>query len=175
MPGSAHDRPRDRDRELVSARVREPLEPRDTPDRQEVDLVDAHAPSARHEAVTELVEHDTREDHHEPDEPADHTRPTLQRACIREQRDEQEERDVDAQLDARALTEAVRAAAGDVLQDVVVFDVYRGEGVDSRRKSVGLGLILQDASRTLTDEYADQKVRSVMQKLEREFGAKIRT
>ncbi len=82
---------------------------------------------------------------------------------------------VDAQLDARALTEAVRAAAGDVLQDIVVFDVYRGEGVDSRRKSVGLGLILQDASRTLTDEYADQKVRSVMQKLEREFGAKIRT
>jgi phenylalanyl-tRNA synthetase beta chain len=82
---------------------------------------------------------------------------------------------VDAHLHARALTEAVRAAAGDVLKDVIVFDVYRGEGVDSRRKSIGLGLILQDASRTLTDEYADQKVRSVMAKLEREFGATIRT
>jgi phenylalanyl-tRNA synthetase beta chain len=56
-----------------------------------------------------------------------------------------------------------------------VFDVYRGKGVDSRQKSVGLGLILQDASRTLTDEDADQKVRSVMQKLESEFGATIRT
>ena len=82
---------------------------------------------------------------------------------------------VDAQVNVRALTEAVRAAAGDVVTNVIVFDVYRGEGVDSRRKSVGLGLILQDAYRTLTDEYADQKVRSVMQKLEAEFGATIRT
>jgi phenylalanyl-tRNA synthetase beta chain len=82
---------------------------------------------------------------------------------------------VDAQVTADALTEAARAAAGDILESVLVFDVYRGEGVDSRRKSVGLGLILQDASRTLTDEDADQKVRSVMQKLESEFGATIRT
>jgi phenylalanyl-tRNA synthetase beta chain len=56
-----------------------------------------------------------------------------------------------------------------------VFDVYRGKGVDSRQKSVGLGLILQDSSRTLTDEDADQKMRSVMLTLEREFGATIRT
>jgi phenylalanyl-tRNA synthetase beta subunit len=40
---------------------------------------------------------------------------------------------------------------------------------------VGLGLILQDASRTLTDEDADQKTRSVMLGLERELGATIRT
>jgi phenylalanyl-tRNA synthetase beta chain len=73
------------------------------------------------------------------------------------------------------LTEAARQAAGDLLQHVVVFDVYRGKGVDSRRKSIGLGLILQDASRTLTDEDADKKIRSVMQKLEREFAATIRT
>jgi phenylalanyl-tRNA synthetase beta chain len=82
---------------------------------------------------------------------------------------------VDTEVSAAALTEAARSAAGSVLQQVLVFDVYRGEGVDSRRKSVGLGLILQDASRTLTDEDADQKLRSVMQKLESEFGATIRT
>jgi phenylalanyl-tRNA synthetase beta chain len=82
---------------------------------------------------------------------------------------------VDDTISADALTKAVRAAAGDLLQQVVVFDVYRGKGVDSRQKSVGLGLILQDSSRTLTDEDADQKMRSVMQRLEREFGATIRT
>ena len=82
---------------------------------------------------------------------------------------------VDDQVSAEALTKAARAAAGDILQQVVVFDVYRGKGVDSRQKSVGLGLILQDSSRTLTDEDADQKMRSVMQRLEREFGATIRT
>jgi phenylalanyl-tRNA synthetase beta chain len=82
---------------------------------------------------------------------------------------------VDDRISADALTKAVRAAAGDLLQHVLVFDVYRGKGVDSRQKSVGLGLILQDSSRTLTDEDADQKLRSVMQRLEREFGATIRT
>jgi phenylalanyl-tRNA synthetase beta chain len=78
-------------------------------------------------------------------------------------------------VSAEALTKAVREAAGDLLREVIVFDIYRGKGVDSRQKSVGLGLILQDSSRTLTDEDADQKQRSVMQKLEREFGAAIRT
>jgi len=82
---------------------------------------------------------------------------------------------VDDKVSAEALTKAARAAAGDMLQHVLVFDVYRGKGVDSRQKSVGLGLILQDSSRTLTDEDADQKMRSVMQGLEREFGATIRT
>jgi phenylalanyl-tRNA synthetase beta chain len=82
---------------------------------------------------------------------------------------------VDNGVSAEALTKAVREAAGELLRDVIVFDIYRGKGVDSRQKSVGLGLILQDSSRTLTDEDADQKQRSVMQKLEREFGAAIRT
>jgi len=78
-------------------------------------------------------------------------------------------------VSADALTKAARAVAGEILREVRVFDVYRGKGVDSRRKSIGLGLILQDASRTLTDDDADQTKRSVMQKLEREFGATIRT
>jgi len=78
-------------------------------------------------------------------------------------------------VSAEALTKAAQAAAGDILRQVIVFDVYRGEGVDSRQKSIGLGLILQDSSRTLTDEDADQKMRSVMQNLERELGATIRT
>jgi phenylalanyl-tRNA synthetase beta chain len=82
---------------------------------------------------------------------------------------------VDDDVSAEVLTTAARAAAGALLQHVLVFDVYRGKGVDSRQKSVGLGLILQDSSRTLTDEDADQKLRSVMQRLEREFGATIRT
>ena len=82
---------------------------------------------------------------------------------------------VSDEITAEALTRAVRAAVGEILREVVVFDIYRGQGVDSRRKSVGLGLILQDASRTLTDGDADQKIHSVMLNLEREFGATIRT
>jgi phenylalanyl-tRNA synthetase beta chain len=82
---------------------------------------------------------------------------------------------VDESTTAAAVVACARAAASDLLQHVVVFDVYRGTGVDSRRKSIGLGLILQDTSRTLTDADADQTMRSVTHRLERELGATIRT
>jgi phenylalanyl-tRNA synthetase beta chain len=82
---------------------------------------------------------------------------------------------VDEQTSAAALEKVARDAAGERLQQLLVFDVYRGTGVDSRRKSIGLGLILQDVSRTLTDADADQTMQTVMLRLERELGAKIRT
>jgi phenylalanyl-tRNA synthetase beta chain len=82
---------------------------------------------------------------------------------------------VDEDVAVETLVENVQAAAGGVLRSVRIFDLYRGPGIDSRRKSVGLGLILQDASRTLTDEDADRTVDSVMYRLEHELGATIRT
>jgi len=43
------------------------------------------------------------------------------------------------------------------------------------RKSLAIGLILQDDSRTLTDEDADQSVADAVRLLESEFGARLRT
>jgi phenylalanyl-tRNA synthetase beta chain len=82
---------------------------------------------------------------------------------------------VDESVAASTLVKHVEAAAGKLLREVRVFDLYRGQGVDSRRKSVGVGLILQEASRTLTDEDADRTVESVLHRLEHELGATIRT
>lgn len=74
---------------------------------------------------------------------------------------------------AKLLAEA-REAAGALLQDVRIFDIYRGPGIDSGRKSVALGLILQDSSRTLTDEDADAAMARVADRLRRGLGATIR-
>jgi phenylalanyl-tRNA synthetase beta chain len=82
---------------------------------------------------------------------------------------------VDETVSAESLRRTVETAAGSWLQNLVIFDVYRGKGVDTRRKSIALGLILQDVSRTLTDEDADRTLRAVMLRLERELGATIRT
>jgi phenylalanyl-tRNA synthetase beta chain len=60
------------------------------------------------------------------------------------------------------------------LQDLRVFDVYRGSGVESGRKSVALGLIFQDISRTLTDEDVDQAVASIVTDLRAKLDARIR-
>ncbi len=81
---------------------------------------------------------------------------------------------VDENLPAEALLRHAREAAGEVLQRAVIFDVYSGSGIEPGRKSVALGLILQGVSRTLTDADADRTVGAVIERLERELGAKIR-
>jgi phenylalanyl-tRNA synthetase beta chain len=72
------------------------------------------------------------------------------------------------------LLDCVQSAAGGVLRDTTVFDIYRGAGIESGRKSVAIGLNLQEVSRTLTDEETDAIVARVVADLERECSATIR-
>ena len=81
---------------------------------------------------------------------------------------------VDDALSHDALLATVRAAAPASLRDALVFDVYRGDGLEKGRKSVALGLILQDFSRTLEERDVDGAVRRVVSALEREHGASLR-
>ena len=81
---------------------------------------------------------------------------------------------VDEPVGVQSLLDCVRGSAGTLLTDLVVFDVYRGPGMPSGRKSVAIGLNLQDISRTLTDEETDAVVARVVVDLEREWGATIR-
>ena len=55
----------------------------------------------------------------------------------------------------------VMSAASSALREVVLFDIYRGRGIEEGRKSIALGLILQDKGRTLTDEDTDRLIESV--------------
>ncbi len=81
---------------------------------------------------------------------------------------------VDETVSAGQVVQCVHRAIGDALQRATVFDIYRGRGIDSGRKSIALGLILQNRSRTLTDEDADRIVASATRDLQRELGATIR-
>jgi phenylalanyl-tRNA synthetase beta chain len=81
---------------------------------------------------------------------------------------------VDDGVPLSALRERVVLAASSLLRQCRVFDVYRGPGVETGRKSVALGLIFQDITRTLTDEDADRAVASVISELRVSLNAKIR-
>jgi phenylalanyl-tRNA synthetase beta chain len=77
-------------------------------------------------------------------------------------------------VSAEALLATVRTAAGAVLAEVEIFDVYRGKGIDSGQKSVAMTLILQDSSRTLTDDDTDSLMQRVAQALGSGLGAVLR-
>jgi len=81
---------------------------------------------------------------------------------------------VDETVPVRSLVEAIEQAGGRLLTESRIFDVYSGNRIDSGLKSVAFGLILQESSRTLTDEEADQVVAAVVARLGSEFGARLR-
>jgi phenylalanyl-tRNA synthetase beta chain len=81
---------------------------------------------------------------------------------------------VDEAVTAESLLATVRSAAGAVLASVEVFDVYRGKGIDSGRKSVAMTLILLDSSRTLTDEDTESVTKRVAGELASRWGAVLR-
>jgi len=74
-----------------------------------------------------------------------------------------------------ALRASLETALGPLLREVVLFDRYVGPGLDSGSKSLAMGLILQDVSRTLTDRDADQAVATALEALAKDCGARLRS
>ena len=61
------------------------------------------------------------------------------------------------------------------LKNIEVVSVYKGKGISESKKSISLGLILQEFSRTLTDKELEQTVSSIISQLEKTVGAEIRS
>jgi phenylalanyl-tRNA synthetase beta chain len=68
----------------------------------------------------------------------------------------------------------VRSAVGACLAQLVLFDRYAGPNLETGTKSLAMGLILQDRSRTLTDQDADRCVALAVAALERECKGRLR-
>jgi phenylalanyl-tRNA synthetase beta chain len=81
---------------------------------------------------------------------------------------------VDESVTLDDLRKSVNLAAKGLLRDLHVFDVYRGKGVEPGRKSIALGLILQETSRTLTDGDADTVIAAVVERVKGDLKAGIR-
>lgn len=81
---------------------------------------------------------------------------------------------VDENVSYDQITKGIRELRLDMLKNIQVFDVYRGEGVANGRKSIALGLILQDFSRTLQDSDIEDVIGRILTKLSNDVGATLR-
>ena len=77
-------------------------------------------------------------------------------------------------IPAQALVDLARRTAGKLLVNLELFDEYRGEGIDSGRKSLALGLTFQDTSRTLNEDDVETAVGRVIAALKADFDAQLR-
>jgi phenylalanyl-tRNA synthetase beta chain len=62
-----------------------------------------------------------------------------------------------------------------LVQEIRLFDFYRGKGVESGKKSLAFRVVMQDTARTLTDAEADAAMAQLTELLAAKFGAKLRT
>jgi len=81
---------------------------------------------------------------------------------------------INAEIHSQTILDIINEAAGNLLIDLQLFDEYRGKGIDSGRKSLALGLTLQDSSRTLKDSEVEGVISRVISSLEARVGASLR-
>lgn len=72
------------------------------------------------------------------------------------------------------LEQAIKRQVGNLLTDLVLFDVYQGKGVPTGQKSMGYGLTLQHLDRTFTDAEVNEIFTNLISMLQREFNATLR-
>jgi phenylalanyl-tRNA synthetase beta chain len=65
-------------------------------------------------------------------------------------------------------------AGGDLLKEIRLFDVYRGEPIPAGHKSLAYSLTYQTDERTLTDKEVARVHEKIVKAAERELGAKLR-
>ncbi|GBG14033.1 phenylalanyl-tRNA synthetase beta chain [Novimethylophilus kurashikiensis] len=82
---------------------------------------------------------------------------------------------VDENIPVQDMLDAMRAASETLVNDVAVFDIYRGKGIAEGQKSVAFLVLMQDTQKTLTDEDADAAMVKLIAVLTNNFGAALRS
>jgi phenylalanyl-tRNA synthetase beta chain len=82
--------------------------------------------------------------------------------------------EVDDDVAARAVADAISAAAGELLVRLGLFDVFRGAPVPEGRRSLAFRLRFQAPDRTLTDDELTELRRTVVAAVESDTGATLR-
>ncbi len=72
------------------------------------------------------------------------------------------------------LVKSIKSVTSEILQEILLFDVYTGDNIEAGLKSVALGLILQGFSSTLTDEDVDKEINQIVTVLNDNYGATLR-
>jgi phenylalanyl-tRNA synthetase beta chain len=81
---------------------------------------------------------------------------------------------IDAAIPAGAVRDALREASGDLLDRVLLFDVFEGDPLPGGKKSLAFSVDFRAPDRTLTDAEAEERVRLIADRLAADFGAELR-
>lgn len=81
---------------------------------------------------------------------------------------------VDTQVTFSQLREIAFSVEKKLLKNVTLFDVYEGDKLPVGKKSYALNFVLEDTTKTLTDQVIDRVMSTLIREFERRAGAQIR-
>ena len=81
---------------------------------------------------------------------------------------------VDQNVSFESIYTIARQTEKSLLKDISLFDVYEGKNLPEGKKSYAVSFMLQDSTKTLTDEQIDKIMSKIRQNLEKETGAQLR-
>lgn len=81
---------------------------------------------------------------------------------------------VDVNVPVGELLKTVKQAGGELLQDVVLFDLYQGSNLANNQKSIALTLTIASSTHTLEDYEINAEVNQIVTALSNKYGAVLR-
>ncbi|MGP1360817.1 MAG: phenylalanine--tRNA ligase subunit beta [Candidatus Fimenecus sp.] len=81
---------------------------------------------------------------------------------------------IDRKIPVLLMKHEIKKATGNILHEINLFDVYEGSQIEQGKKSVAFSLKFRNMDRTLTDEEADNAVKSAIASIEK-LGGTLRS
>ncbi|MCY4426261.1 MAG: phenylalanine--tRNA ligase subunit beta [Halieaceae bacterium] len=81
---------------------------------------------------------------------------------------------VDETVNAAEIVKNIQDISVAYLTNIMLFDMYKGKGIDPKRKSLAFGLTFGDSSRTLSDQDIAKSVDQVIDFLQKTYHAELR-
>ena len=78
------------------------------------------------------------------------------------------------EVTVRKVVDAIRRAGGDLLVDVELFDIYRGDPIPAGQKSLAFRVTYQAVDHSLSEKEVTRLRRRIIKTVERETGGKLR-
>lgn len=81
---------------------------------------------------------------------------------------------VNDEIPVKDMERAIRQCSGKILEEIKLFDIYKGEQVPEGMKSIAFKLTFRSPERTLVDDEVNEVMEKVLQKLKLTFNATLR-
>ncbi len=81
---------------------------------------------------------------------------------------------IDDSVPVADIEDVIRSCGGKILEELKLFDVYKGNQIPENKKSVAYALTLRSSERTLTDDEMKDVMNKILKNLSEKLGAELR-